>query len=119
MSVNGALVVAAIGEVATGIALLIAPSFVGELLLGQALVGAAIPTARVAGLALIALGIACWRNSALLGMSIYSAAVTLYLAYVGFAGEFLGVLLWPATGLHAVLSFFLWRVWFKTETPPS
>lgn len=113
MPMNGALVVAAVGEVATGIALLVAPSFVGELLLGQALVGAAIPTARVAGLALIALGIACWRNSALLGMSIYSTTVTLYLAYVGIDGEFAGVLLWPVTALHAVLTIFLWRIWLK------
>ena len=106
--------VAAFGEIATGLALVIVPSLVGQVLLGEALTGAAIPTARVAGLALIALGIACWRNSGLLGMLIYSAAVTFYLAYVGLETGFTGVLLWPAVGLHAVLSILLWRSHVKT-----
>ena len=46
---------AAIGEAATGLALLIVPSFVGQLLLGEQLTGVAVPVARVAGIALIAL----------------------------------------------------------------
>ena len=67
--------------------MLIAPSLVGQLLLGEQLAGVAIPVARVAGIALIALGIACWPGPPLVGMLIYSAVVTLYLAYLGFAGE--------------------------------
>ena len=51
---------AAIAEAATGVALVIVPALVGQLLLGAELAGAAIPVARVAGIALIALGIACW-----------------------------------------------------------
>ncbi|MGE5203539.1 MAG: hypothetical protein ACM3O6_15890 [Acidobacteriota bacterium] len=54
------LIVEAVGEVATGLALLIVPSLVGRLLLGEDLTGIAIPVARVAGIGLIALGIACW-----------------------------------------------------------
>ena len=50
---------AAVAEAATGMALLIVPSLVGQLLLGGDLTGVAIPVARVAGIALIALGIAC------------------------------------------------------------
>ena len=42
-------------------------------------------------------------------MLIYSAAVTLYLAYVGLAGGFAGVLLWPAVVLHAILTALLTR----------
>ncbi|MEI3855484.1 MULTISPECIES: hypothetical protein [Ensifer] len=99
---------AAFAEMATGLALVVVPSFVGQVLLGEALTGPAIPTARVAGIALIALGVACWRNSGLLGMLIYSAAVTLYLAYLGLTGS-AGVLLWPAVAVHAVLSVLLWR----------
>ena len=53
------LVLAAVGEAATGVALLIVPSFVGRLLFGEELTGIAIPVARVAGIALIALGVAC------------------------------------------------------------
>jgi hypothetical protein len=98
-----ALLLAAIGEAATGVALLIVPSLVGQLLLGEPLTGVAIPVARVAGIALIGLGIACWPGPPLIGMLTYSAAVTLYLAYLGLAGGFGGVLLWPAVVLHLLL----------------
>src|SRR6476620_9980493 len=106
---KGALAFAAISEAATGLALLIAPSLVGQLLLGEQLAGVAIPVARVAGIALIALGIACWPGPPLLGMLTYSALVTLYLSYLGFAGDFAGVLLWPAVFLHVVLTALLIR----------
>jgi hypothetical protein len=84
---KSALTFAATAEAATGLALLIVPSLVAQLLLGEQLSGVALPVARVAGLALITLGIACWPGgSSLLGMLIYSGAATLYLAYLGFAG---------------------------------
>ena len=101
------LVLAAVAEAATGVALLIVPSLVGQLLLGEELAGVAIPVARVAGIALIALGVACWPGTPLAGMLTYSAAVTVYLALVGFAGGFAGILLWPAVALHGVLTVFL------------
>jgi len=102
------LVLAAVAEVATGAALLIVPSLVGRLLLGEELVGVAATVARVAGIALIALGIACWPGPPRLGMLVYSAAVTVFLAYVGFTGGG-GALLWPAVVLHAVLTALLVR----------
>ena len=108
------LIFAAVAEAATGLALLIVPSLVGQLLLGEELTGIAIPVARVAGIALIALGVTCWPGQ-LVGMLTYSALVTLYLAYLGFAGGLAGVFLWPAVALHAVLSILLGRVWLATE----
>jgi hypothetical protein len=42
-------------------------------------------------------------------MLIYSAVVTLYLAYVGFAVGLAGILLWPAVVLHAILTALLIR----------
>ena len=107
---------AGMGEAATGLALLIVPSLVGQLLLGEELTGVAIPVARVAGLALIALGIACWPGPALVGMLSYSALVTLYLAYLGFAAGFTGIFLWPAVAFHIVLSVLLGRVWRRVGT---
>ena len=101
------LIFAAVGEAVTGLALLIVPSLVGRLLLGEELTGIAIPVARVAGIALIALGVACWPGPPRAGMLIYSAAVTLYLAYVGFAGGLTGILLWPAVVLHVILTALL------------
>jgi hypothetical protein len=76
------LIFAAVAEAATGIALLAAPSLVGHLLFGQEFTGVTIPAARVTGIALIALAIACWPGPALVGMLAYGVAVTLYLAYV-------------------------------------
>ena len=104
---NRVLVLAAVGEIATGLALLIAPSLVGQLLLGGELTGVALPVARVAGIALIALGVACWPATPLVGMLTYSAAVTVYLGYVGFAGGLRGTLLWPAVVVHGVLTTLL------------
>ena len=104
-----ALVLAAVGEAVTGVALLVVPSLVGRLLLGEELAGVAVPVARVAGIALIGLAVACWPGPPLLGMLAYSAAVMLYLAYVGLAGGVAGVLLWPAVVLHAILTALLTR----------
>jgi hypothetical protein len=104
---NKVLIFAAAAEAATGLALLIVPSLVGLLLLGEELSGVAIPAARVAGIALIALGIACWPGRPLVGMLIYSALVALYLAYLGFASGVTGVFLWPAIVLHAILAALL------------
>jgi hypothetical protein len=101
------LIFAACAEVITGLALLVVPSLVGRLLLGEELTGIAIPVARVTGIALIALGIACWPGPPLLGMLTYSAVVALYLAYLGFAGGFAGVVLWPAVALHIMLTVLL------------
>jgi hypothetical protein len=47
------LTFAAVGEAATGLALLMVPSLVGQLLFGEELTGVAIPVARVTGIALI------------------------------------------------------------------
>ena len=103
------LIFAAVAEAATGLALLIVPSLVGQLLLGAELTGIAAVVARVFGIALIALGIACWPGTPLVGMLTYGAAITLYLAYLGIAGGLGGILLWPAVVLHAILTALLAR----------
>ena len=110
-----ALIFAGVAEVATGVALLIVPSLVGRLLLGDDLTGVAVLIARVTGIALIGLGIACWPGPPLIGMLIYSALVTLYLAYLGTAGGLTAILLWPAVALHAILTVFLARLWLPGE----
>ena len=107
------LTLAAVAEAITGVALLIVPVLVGRLLLGEKLPEVSVPVARVAGIALIALGIACLPGLALLGMLAYSAMVTAYLAYVGIGGEWAGPLLWPAVAIHAVLTVLLTGAWFK------
>ena len=66
----------------------------------------------MAGIALIALGIACWPGTPLVGMLIYSAAIALYLAYCGFVGGLSGILLWPAVILHLIVTVLL--IWVLT-----
>lgn len=99
-----ALTFTAVAEAATGLGLLIIPSLVVQLLLGEQLTGVAIPVARVAGIAIIALAIACWPGPPLVGMLIYTALITLFFAYLLFVGGLTGVLLWPAAALHVVLT---------------
>jgi len=111
---NRLLAFAAVAEAATGLALLVIPAVVGRLLLGAELSGVAVVIARVAGIALIALGIACWpRCTALCGMLTYSVLITLYLAGGGIVGQFTGKLLWPAVVLHAILTVLLARSWLN------
>ena len=102
-----ALFFAAISEAATGLGLLIVPSLVGQWLLGEELTGVAIPVARVLGISLIALSVACWPGTPLVGMLTYSAAVALYLGSIGYAGKWGGGLLWPAVVLHSILTVVL------------
>jgi hypothetical protein len=107
--VKSVLALAAAGEIATGVTLLLAPSLVGQWLFSTDLVGIAVTIARVTGIALIGLGVACWPGTPRLGMLTYSAAVALYLAYVGYSGGQSGRLLWPVVVAHFVLAALLAR----------
>lgn len=101
------LAFAAFGEAVTGLILFIAPSLAAHLLLGTDVTGSGVIVARVAGIALIGLAIACWPGPATLGMLSYSLLVTLYLGWLGATGTATGVLLWPAVVLHAGLTVLL------------
>ena len=103
------LAVAGAGEALTGLALLIHPALVVRLLFGAEISGAGTLMSRIAGITLIALGVACWPGPPRVGMLTYGAAVTLYLAYAGFAGDSTGILLWPAVVLHVILTGLLAR----------
>ena len=115
------LALAAAGEAAFGLALLAYPLIVVRLLLNAEIAGAAVVISRVAGIVLIALGLACWPgrdadrspSRALQGMLCYSMLVMLYLVYLGIRGEWVGSLLWPAVAVHALLTFLLARSWHK------
>ena len=112
------LTLAAIIEMATGMALLIVPSLVGRLLFGEEFTGVANPAARVTGIALLALGVGCWPHStASCGMLTYSALVTLYLLYLAIRGEWVGPLLWPVVVLHGILTVLLVWTWFRSQKP--
>jgi hypothetical protein len=101
-------------EVATGVGLLIVAPVVFALLLGlQSVTVDAIFVARIAGAALLAIGVASWMAKAdalnpaqfglLIGILIYNTTVSILLAYAGVVLKMIGVMLWPAVVTHAIL----------------
>ena len=115
------LVVAAFAEAAIGLALLAYPSIVTYLLFGAEITGAGDAVCRVAGISLIALGVACWPGGAvtqgLYGMLVYNLLVTLCFIYVGSGGAWVGILPWPAAVAHGVLTIALARAWLSGPKP--
>ena len=104
----------AIIETATGLGLMATPSVVVRLLLGSPLdTSAAVMLGRVAGAALLALGVACWlarddtqsraARGLVVAMLIYNLIATAVLAFAGIGLGLHGVALWPAVVLHAAM----------------
>ena len=120
---NTILALSAAAEAGTGLLLLAWPPIVVRLLFGVELTGAAVIMSRIAGIALIGLGVSCWpRNSSLQsinGMLTYSTLAMMYLIYIGVRGEAVGVLLWPAVVVHAILVVFLVGARFKEQKTPT
>lgn len=111
------LTLTAVVEVPTGLGLLIAPSMIVLLLLGSVLEApAAITLGRVAGTALLALGIACWlahgdmpsspAQGLVVAMVVYNLGAVVILGTAGVSSESRGIALWPAVLLHSVMA--LW-----------
>jgi hypothetical protein len=110
------LTIAAVAEAAMGVALIVIPSLVVRLLVGSQLAGVANPLARVAGIALLALSVACLPScTALCGMLTYSVLATAYLFYLAVRGEWVGPLLWPVVGLHIILTLLLFGAWWSAR----
>jgi hypothetical protein len=112
--------IAAAVEAVTGLFLLVFPHLLAKLLLAAEVTGVSIVIGRVAGFALLSLGVGCWLGRqqatgswALAAMLLYNVLVTLYLAFVGLGTEFVGVLLWPAVVVHVVLTALLAYAWSK------
>jgi len=112
---NSFLIVVAAVEAATGLGLLLLPSVAFALLLG--LEGAAVEAifvGRIAGAALVAIGVASWIArkdelnpslfGLLVGILIYNAAVSILLLYAAAALKIAGVMLWPTIVFHALLA---------------
>jgi hypothetical protein len=113
------LVLAVITEVATGLALLLVPGLLSDWLLGIVATELTNLFAWCFGIALLALGIACWPgasnvDAAARGMLFYNAAIVLYLAYLGLFVSH-GVLLWPAVAFHLLMSLLLGQTFHSKE----
>ena len=102
-------------ELGAGLALLTCPSVTAVLLVGASLeVSASLTVARVAGAALLALVVACWlaRGDAhsraarglVAAMVLYNFGVAVILGAAGIRSQAVGIALWPAVMLHAVMT---------------
>lgn len=104
------LTITAIIEAATGLGLLAAPAVLAQLLLGATLnAPAAITVARVAGAALLALGVACWLarddgRAMVVAILFYNVIAVAILAYAAVGLVLSGIGLWPAIALHTALA---------------
>ena len=122
------LTLTAIIEVATGLGLVAVPSVVVRLLLGSPLdTSAAVMLGRVAGWALLALGVACWlarhdtQSRAARGlvsaMLLYNVGTVAVLAFADIGFGLHGVALWPAVVLHTLMA--VWCVACLLRSPPD
>jgi hypothetical protein len=109
------LIATAFIEVLAGLALLLLPSQAASLLFGSALgTPTALVVGRLAGVALLTLGVGCWlgrgeekgrMGNALVGaMLVYNAAAVALISYARIGLGLIAVLLWPAVLLHAVMT---------------
>ena len=111
------LIVIGIFESVTGILLLISPRFPVSILFDSSIdnpVGLLI--GRLAGAALLSLGVACWlvRNDEksravtgiIIAMLLYNVAAFALLTYAGLIVHLSGMGLWPAVFIHVVLTIW-------------
>jgi hypothetical protein len=105
----------AYGEVGMGLLLLAVPANSLRVLIGVEHASTeTIFVARVAGAALAAIGVACWigredqlgpaQRGLIAGVLVYSTVVAGLLAYAALFLNLVGIALWPAVAVHAVLS---------------
>ena len=108
----------AVIELLTGATFLAAPMLLLGFLLGdgEGQVGTVI--ARVLGVGLLSLGIACWeslgqnaRLSTRIGLCTYNLGVAIVLTVVGASDTISGPILWPVMAMHAVIgAMMLWAI---------
>jgi hypothetical protein len=121
------LILGAVLEVAAGLVLILSPLVFVHLLLGADVSGTGFILGRVAGFGLLSLGVACWPGSdnggtrvqSVLAMLTYNSLVAAYLAYLGVARGFSGILLWPVVVLHGVLALLFARAAWKRPSTSS
>ena len=113
--------VSAVIELGAGLALLAFPSAVVKLLLGSPLdTPAAVALGRLAGAALLTLGLACWlargdtlgcaARGLVVAMLVYNIGAVVVLGATGVQLPTAGIALWPAVILHAVMAVWCSRV---------
>ena len=113
ITARNVLVFSLVAEGATGLAVVLAPGLVAQLIFGAEVAGAGVAYGRLLGMTLLALVIACWPHAdavprpALHAVLVYNLLAALYLAWLGVAHRPAGILLWPAVAEHALVTLLL------------
>lgn len=109
-----ALMMAAWVEIIVGASFLLVPNAQSQLVFGAIPEEVGVYFARLAGIGLICLGIACLPPNlagtsrlAVRALLIFNIGATILFAWIGVATTFRGVVLWPVVILHAVIAIAL------------
>lgn len=123
ITTRNVLAFASIVEVGTGLALLAVPHVVVGLLLGTRVPVEEIALGRLPGIAILALGLACWpggqgdasRLQPVRGMLVYNMLMAVFLVWLFTVDHMGGALLWPGVVLHGAVALLL--VWTRRVEP--
>jgi hypothetical protein len=111
------LTVTAMIEMGGSVALLCCPSAAVTVLLGSGLdAPAAVALGRLAGAALLALGVACWlargaeqsgaTKGVITAMTVYNVGAVVILGSAGVQLRPVGIAVWPAVAIHAAMAIW-------------
>lgn len=108
------LLIAAWFEILVGASFVLALNLQSQMLFGATVEGAGAGFGRLAGIALIGLGVACLpakleeaRQRAVRVLFVYNIGAAILIAWIGATTTFSGVVLWPIVLVHAVIALAL------------
>ena len=125
MKTKTLLTISASIELATGIAIILSPRLVANVLFSTELNPGGEAIGRVGGCGLVSLAIAYWPRGACLpgereheqptrALFLYNLLAACYLSYLELSGDFASPFLIPAAALHAILALLFIRPTYET-----
>jgi hypothetical protein len=113
------MIAVAVEPIASGLFVVVSRSLFSHLVWGAELSAVGQVLGHLGGIVLLALGISCRpartlpnvSAPAVRAMLAYNLLAAGYLAYIGVASNLVGVLLWPAVVIHAILGVLVIRAW--------
>jgi hypothetical protein len=125
MKTKTLLTISASIELATGIAIILSPRLVANVLFSTELNPGGEAIGRVGGCGLVSLAIACWPRGACLpgereheqptrALFLYNLLAACYLSYLELSGDFASPFLIPAALLHTILTLLFIRPIYET-----
>jgi hypothetical protein len=123
-NIRNLMIVESVIEGFTGIFLIIFPAILTTILFDSPIdTPASISVARVGGVALLALALACWLgrndtaspavNGLVKALMLYNTAIAVLFLYAGFGLGLSGIVLWSVTVFHVLMS--IWCIGFLSK----